>query len=190
MNKFFLALVLLAPMAQADWQLDNEQSRLSFVSTKAGAVAEVHYFEQLEGGVDEQGELALSIQLASVQTAIDIRNQRMRELLFQTERFPSATLTATLDSAALDALPPGSQSTMQLEALLRIRDQQLPLAVEVTVARLDAQTLLVQSRQPLVVYASQLGLSDGVEALREVAGLPSISPAVPVSFNLTFREGG
>lgn len=69
-------------------------------------------------------------------------------------------------------------------------DQQLPLAVEVTVARLDAQTLLVQSRQPLVVYASQLGLSDGVEALREVAGLPSISPAVPVSFNLTFREDG
>jgi len=38
----------------------------------------------------------------------------------------------------------------------------------------------------VVVNASLFNLADGVEALREIAGLPSISAAVPVSFVLSF----
>jgi hypothetical protein len=33
-----------------------------------------------------------------------------------------------------------------------------------------------------------VGLVAGIESLREIAGLPSISKAVPVSFVLTFDE--
>jgi hypothetical protein len=36
------------------------------------------------------------------------------------------------------------------------------------------------------VDAAKFGLSDGVEKLREIAGLDSISHAVPVSFVMTF----
>jgi hypothetical protein len=41
---------------------------------------------------------------------------------------------------------------------------------------------------PIVVSASQLNLQPGIEALREIAGLPSISYSVPVTFSLTFRR--
>jgi hypothetical protein len=51
---------------------------------------------------------------------------------------------------------------------------------------LTADRLLVSSVRPVIVNAGPLGLDEGVERLREAAGLPSISPAVPVTFQLTF----
>jgi hypothetical protein len=47
---------------------------------------------------------------------------------------------------------------------------------------------MVSSRKPVIVNAASVDLADGIEALREVANLPSISKAVPVSFVLTFEE--
>jgi hypothetical protein len=57
-----------------------------------------------------------------------------------------------------------------------------------TVAKLGRQRLLVTSERPLLLNAADVGLADGVERLREIAGLPSISPAVPVSFVLLFES--
>jgi hypothetical protein len=42
----------------------------------------------------------------------------------------------------------------------------------------------------VIVNAANLGLADGLEKLREIAGLPSISKAVPVSFVLVFEKDG
>jgi len=46
---------------------------------------------------------------------------------------------------------------------------------------------LVVSERPVVISATQFGLAEGVESLRKIAGLPSISVAVPVSFVLSFN---
>ena len=45
--------------AQADWYLDNESSRLSFISTKAGNLSEVHRFLTLHGRIDAKGAARL-----------------------------------------------------------------------------------------------------------------------------------
>jgi hypothetical protein len=42
--------------------------------------------------------------------------------------------------------------------------------------------------KPIVVTADEFGLQAGIEALREVAGLPSISRAVPISFTVLFDQ--
>ena len=170
----------------AQWNLDNDDSRLSFVSTKAGAAAEVHHFKALEGQVSETGQVTLSIDLDSVDTAIEIRDERMREMLFETGRYPTATLAATVDMAAVNALEAGNSMTVTSEAQLMLHGTTLSLTTDMTVMRLSDTRLVVVSRQPLIVNASQVGLVEGVERLREVAGLPSISPAVPVSYILAF----
>ena len=54
--------------------------------------------------------------------------------------------------------------------------------------RLDADTLLVAGTEPLLIEASKFGLSESVEKLRAIAGLPSISEAVPVVFVVTFTQ--
>ena len=55
-------------------------------------------------------------------------------------------------------------------------------------ARSGDSTLLVATRKPVVVNAPAFNLTDGVEALRAIAGLPNISLAVPVSFVLEFER--
>lgn len=178
----------LSATAAADWAIDNDHSRLSFVSIKADTIAEVHHFQELEGGLAADGSFVLTIMLASVETNIPIRNERMRELFFDTSEFPTATLTSNLDLSPLLDLAVGGQTTMVAEAQLELLGNSNPLTIETTVARLDANTLLVSSAQPIVINAGDFELTQGVEQLREIAGLPSISPAVPVSFRLTLRE--
>jgi polyisoprenoid-binding protein YceI len=173
--------------AGAHWTLDNDMSQLSFVTIKAGSAAEVHHFNEIEGRVDDKGNVTLSIDLASVDTAIEIRDQRMREMLFETGRYPSATLVGNVDTAVLNAMSAGTSANMTMEGQLMLHGTTVSVTVDMTVLRMTDTRLVVVSRKPMIVNASQVGLLDGVEKLREVAGLPSISPAVPVSFVLSFE---
>ena len=59
---------------------------------------------------------------------------------------------------------------------------------DVLVVPVDGNTVNVTTVAPIVVNANGLELVAGIEALREVAGLPSISYSVPVTFSLTFRR--
>ncbi len=178
----------LSGTAVADWTLDGNHSRLSFVSTKAGNVAEVHRFTDLSGRLQDDGRLEITVNMDSVDTAIAIRDERMRELLFETERWPEASILAQLDMAALGELAVGDQGELTAEAQLDVHGETVNITISADVARLDSATLVATSSQPLVVNAGQLGLADGIEKLRDIAGLPSISPAVPVTFRLTLRQ--
>ena len=186
---FTTLLILQALPAQADWRLDNSGSQLSFVSTKAADVAEVHTFRELSGSVGTDGHARVVIQLASVDTLIPIRDERMREVLFQTELFPTATVDARLDIARLQRMAVSTSEVLTTEILLSMGETQLPLTAEILVTRIAPERVLVATLKPIVVNAGAVALADGVEALREIAGLPSISKAVPVTFVLQFVAG-
>lgn len=179
---------LLSNLAMADWSLNNGASTLSFVSTKAEHVAEVHTFDVLSGEIADDGSVSVTIELASVNTLIPIRNERMQAMLFETNLFPEATIEANIDLDALAAMPPGGSETMQLNFSLSMRDTSRSYTADVMVTRLE-DALVATTLKPIVVTADDFGLQTGVEALREVAGLPSISRAVPVSFTVLFDQG-
>lgn len=172
----------------AAWSLDNDASQVSFVSVKAGDAGEVHRFTEISGGLTAEGSASVTIQLASVDTLIPLRDERMREMLFQTNLFPTALLSTNIDMDALAALAPGDSMDMTANLTLDLHGQQISLAAEMIVARLGDHRLMVSSRKPLIVNAASVDLVKGIEALREIANLPSISKAVPVSFVLSFVE--
>ena len=172
----------------ASWSLDNDASQVSFVSVKAGDAGEVHRFTEISGSLTAGGNASVTIQLASVDTLIPLRDERMREMLFETELFPTATLSTSIDMDTLNAIEPGDSMDMTASLTLDLRGQQLALSAEMIVARLGDQRLMVSSRKPLIVNAASVDLVNGIEALRAIANLPSISKAVPVSFVLTFDE--
>lgn len=186
--KTIFVLNVVATPAFAAWTLDNAESQVSFVSVKAGDAGEAHRFRELSGSLADDGQASVVIQLASVDTMIPVRDERMREMLFETEIFPTATLSATIDMDALQSIAPGDSMDMAANLTLDLRDQQVELPAEMIVARLGDHKLLVSSRKPIIVNAASVGLVDGIEALRAVANLPSISKAVPVSFVLTFED--
>lgn len=184
-----LLIALAVPsITSAHWSLNNEASTLSFVTVKAEHVAEVHTFDVLSGEIDDDGNVDITIELASVNTLIPIRNERMQAMLFETNLFPQGNIEAQIDLDAMTALEAGSSETMQLNFTLSMHDTSRSYTAEVMVTRLDSG-LVASTRKPIVVTAEEFGLQSGVEALREVAGLPSISRAVPVSFTVVFDQG-
>ena len=182
-----ISLIVAGPCFAA-WTLDNDTSQVSFVSVKAGDAGEVHRFTEISGKLSADGKASVTIQLASVDTLIPLRDERMRELLFQTGIFPTASLSTDIDMDALSAIEPGNSMDMAANLTLDLHGQQLSLAAEMIVARLGNHRLMVSSRKPVIVNAASVDLVNGIEALREIANLPSISKAVPVSFVLTFDE--
>jgi polyisoprenoid-binding protein YceI len=182
------ALLLGACDVRADWTLDNAGSSLSFVTVKAIDVAEVHTFKELSGSVGTDGHARVVIQLASVDTLIPIRDERMREILFQTDLFPTATVDTRIEPGRFEALPAGTSERLSADLTLSIRDVELPVTAEILVTRLASDRILVATTKPVIINAAAVSLAEGVEELREVAGLPSISKAVPVSFILQFTS--
>ena len=182
-----LLCLTLAPLsAQADWTLQNDQSKLHFASIKAGNLAEVHHFTELACNVSDSGAVTLTINTASVETLIPIRNDRMRDMLFQSGVFPNATFTAQLDPEALAAVTTGVSRQLEVSGELSIRENAVPVSATLLATRVGEGSLVVSTIAPIMVDAARLGLGEGVEMLREVAGLPSISTAVPVTFSLSF----
>ncbi len=182
-----ISLIVAGPCFAA-WTLDNDSSQVSFVSVKAGDAGEVHRFTEISGELSSGGNASVTIQLASVDTLIPLRDERMREMLFQTNLFPTASLSTNIEMDALNAIEPGDSMDMAANLMLELHGQQLSLAAEMIVARLGDHRLMVSSRKPVIVNAASVDLVNGIEALREIANLPSISKAVPVSFVLTFEE--
>ena len=172
------------------WTLVNDASRLSFVSVKAADIAEVHHFGTLSGTVGPDGTATLEIPLETVNTGVEIRDQRMKDLLFETAKFPTAKLEAKVDLAPISALPIGAQMRSPLSGTLTLHGMSAPVSAEVAVTRTADDRVVVASLDPLVVNAGSFGLAPGLGELQKLAKLPSITPDVPVSFQLTFARGG
>lgn len=172
------------------WALDPAASRLSFVSVKGAEIAEVHHFRDLSGEVAPDGTARLEIPLDSVETGIPIRNERMREFLFETGVFPKATLTVRVDPAKLAGLAVGEQLRIPLAGELSLHGVTAPVETEVSVTRAGDRRVVVASLDPLVVNAGTFGLEEGVTKLMQLAGLDSIASDVPVAFQLTFTARG
>lgn len=182
------AMLLLIPVAGAwgQWELDATESSLNFVSIKNDALAEIHSFSSLRGTIGSDGKVQLTIALDSVETLIEIRNERMRELLFETVKFPLATITAALDRDLLAELGKGGTVAVDLPVTLSLHGVEKTLNVSVVAIGQGGGTFRVFTPSPVIVNAADFGLGAGVTALQTVAGLQAISSAVPVTLHLVF----
>jgi len=181
-------LVLGASPVLADWTLDPERSAVTYVTIKSTNIPENNHFKEMRGQIDATGQVVVTLMLDSVETLVPIRNERMREILFDTANYKDAELKARIDPKALESLPVGQIQRMAAEGQLTLHGQSQTLTLSMMVGRLDADTLMVAGTEPLLIEASKFGLSEGVEKLRAIAGLPSISEAVPVVFVVTFTQ--
>ena len=181
-----LTLLLTAGAARAQWELDNDKSTVNFVSIKNDKVAEIHSFTSLVGYIGADGKVQLGIDLDSVETLIPIRNERMRELLFDTAKFPAANISAQVDPVILAAAADGGVVTADLPITLSLHGIEQILTAPVVVVGEGDNRLRVLTSRPVMVNAVDFGLDSGITALREIAGLKAISVAVPVTLQLVF----
>ena len=132
----FVAVLFLASSAAAHWELDNNSSTLSFVTVKADHVGEVHTFDQLSGDINDDGSVQITIELASVNTLIDIRNERMQNMLFETNLFPQATISGEIDLDAVAAMDAGVSQAISVDFDLAIHGESSSYTADVLVLSL------------------------------------------------------
>ena len=180
-----LLLALCLP-AHANWHLDGESSRLSFVTTKNGEITEVSRFLVLHGKVDRKGAARLSIEMDSISSGIPLRDERMRNDLFEFARYPEATVQAQLDLRPINDLANGAQVELRLPLTVNLHGKQHTYNALLLATRLDERRFQVVTLEPLMLRAEDFHLTPGLDALRKMAGLSSISPSVPVSAVLIF----
>ncbi|AWA38313.1 YceI family protein [Pseudomonas sp. 22105] len=181
-----LLLGAAALPVQANWYLDGESSRLSFVSTKNANVSEVQRFLVLHGKVDPDGRAEVEVELDSINSGIPLRDERMRKELFQIEQFPEATITTQIDLRPINDLAPGAQLELRLPLTVNLHGKQHEYPAELLATRLDDRRFQVVTLEPLVISAEDFDLLPGLESLRNLAGLSAISLSVPVGAVLIF----
>jgi polyisoprenoid-binding protein YceI len=183
-----LSFVLFSSTSFAlEAELQPNNSQLNFVSIKKSAIAEIHEFQSLAGSIDSTGKVSIEIDLASVNTNVAIRDDRMKSFFFETDRFSKAILTANIDMKSLDALTKGDSVQKTLEATLDLHGESVVISIDAIVTKLANKQLSVVSAQPIIINTSDFKLVEGVDKLRKLAGLSAISQAVPVTFALTFN---
>lgn len=180
-------MLVTSMAAQADWQLNNQKSSLNFLSVKKVHIAEVFHITRLAGQLNDAGELSIQLDLDSIETNIGIRNDRMREHLFETSKFKTATLTSQLPAEIMQTAKDGGFSNAEVDATLNFHGLEKPLKVKVSLMS-DGQQILASSSQPVVLSSETFGLTAGIDKLKSLAGLDNIGHTVPVSFSLMLEQ--
>jgi polyisoprenoid-binding protein YceI len=181
-------LGLISLSANADWNLNNADSSLYYVTSKAAAISEVNTFTNLNGVISNSGTASLEIDLASVDTAIEIRDQRVRDILFEIEQYPTASIGIEINSSELANMAAGTSMISNYDYNLSLHGISAALNTDLRLTKVSDSRIEIQPAQPIIIGAGLFGLAEGVEALREVAGLPSINPNVVVDFSLFYDE--
>jgi polyisoprenoid-binding protein YceI len=182
-------LAVCTTTVQAAWQLVSDKSQLSYTTTKVftGAeksAAENNRFAKLEGKVGDNGMAEVRVLLDSVNTNVAIRDERMRKIVFQTEKFPAATVSAQVPANVLS-----EQGLHQIDLTLQLElhGMQKSMTVPVSVVN-ESNRILVTSMSPVLIEAADFGLDGGILELTKLAGLMFIPTTVPVSFSLVFQQ--
>lgn len=168
------------------WTLAPSSSFINFVSTKKIHVVESHRFDSLDGIVDSDGLALLQISLDSVNTGVALRDQRMRDLFFETSDYPIAEITTQVDLSRLEALSVGEQHADNYQVNLNLHGLTMTLDVPLSVRRLSESQTLVRSEKPVLLNALDFNFSQGLAELQSLANLSSISQVVPVDLFLVF----
>ena len=171
----------MAPV-QADWTV-SDSSRIGFVSIKNNRIGENNAFERVSGSISESGQVAVSVDLSSVETGIDIRNERLQKMLFEVASFPTASIDAALSDGQIAALRAGGARAESVSVNISLHGKTVSKTANVSVSS-SGGDVRVTTTQPIVITAQEFGLESGVAALQQIAGLNAISRSIPVTVDL------
>jgi OOP family OmpA-OmpF porin len=170
-----------------DWRLNPKTSRIYMQSVKKNALFETHKFTVVEGTIGQDGAALVKIELASINTGVDLRDVRMRFLLFETFKFPFAEISTKLDKTDLQSLLTTTRMPLDLTFKINLHGIEKDIKTRVMVTRIVDNAVSVATIKPIIVKASDFGLAPGIAKLTEAVGGILIAPAASITFDLVFE---
>jgi outer membrane protein OmpA-like peptidoglycan-associated protein len=172
-----------------DWLLNASASHFYMQTAKANAIIETHQFTGLEGHISNAGDASVKIDLTSVASGIDVRDVRMRFLLFETYKFPNAEITAKLEMPRLQELLKTTRITYPLKFTVSLHGMSKEIEAPVYVTRLNDKSVSVMTAKPIIVTADTFALAAGIAKLSEAVNGTPIVTAASITFDLVFETG-
>ena len=196
LSGFFLAICLIGTAAHTQdnplapgWTLVAKSSKLQFQSVKNMSKVETSSFASYNGHIDPDGRAIITVQLDSVDTKIDLRNVRMRFLLFETFLHPEAFVNLTINAADFSALATARRQTFAVSFELDLHGVKQQMQTDVVATLITNDMVSVASTAPVLVAFDQFNLMDGMQKLQEAANV-TITPSGLVSFDFVFQRDG
>lgn len=184
---FILALSLaFTSLSFADWSL-QQPSSINFLTSKNTHTTEIQQFTKFDATINDSGFAIINIDLASVDTRIDIRDERMQEHLFESARFSQASFETKIPVTVLAQVSGGQQTQFELKGKISLHGEQVQAHCRVLISPNKDKTITVTSITPMLIDAKSFNLVAGINKLKEIAGLKSITYTVPLSFSLSFK---
>lgn len=180
----FAVTAVTTALADVPWELDLAESELGLTSTKNSQISERHTLRFSSGNISAGGKARVEVDLGSIETRIPIRNERMLKFLFGSET--SAMVSVDLDTEMIVPLANGETRSLSPTVVITANNHEVLLPVTLSATVADGSKVRVSGSGELDVAA--LGYRAGIEMLREIAGLKSISLNVPIDFVLVFHD--
>lgn len=180
--------VIFTNSALADWNLDSNNSKLSYGTIKNGFIGESNTFKTISGTIEDNGHININIDLASVDTKLELRDQRMRDIFFKIAENANAKLTGDMNLEAHHDQQIGTSRVIEATIALELVGQKVDMDVMLLVTRLAENKVMVTPHDVIFVDVEDFELAGAIETLRELAGLETIATVAPMSFYLTFEK--
>ncbi len=184
----FAATVIYSNSAMADWTLDADSSNISYGTIKNGMIGESNTFKTISGTIDNDGHVNIDIALASVDTQLELRDERMRDIVFKVAENVSAKLTGDMNLQAHNDQDVGTSRVIEATIAMELVGQKVEHDVMLVVTRLAENKVMVVPHGVIFIDVEDYELLDAIEELRNLAGLDTIETVVPMSFYLTFTK--
>jgi len=181
-----LLLSVLFSISVHAWSLDSENSTVSFISIKKGNIGESHIFSDVTGTIKES-VANVTIKPDSIDSRVPIRNERMREFLFETDTYPTIDIRADV-TEILSKLSPGMSKLVSLPIQVSMHGASKEHLLEARVSMLSDSTMIVSTSTPLLVRAADYNMVDGIVKLASLVNNLPIAESIPVSFSLSFSQ--
>jgi OmpA-OmpF porin, OOP family len=171
-----------------EWLLNSSASHFYMQTAKAAAIMETHQFTGLEGRVSKDGDASVKIDLTSVASGVDVRDVRMRFLLFETYKFPNAEITAKVDMSKLQELMT-ARVMYPMKFTLTMHGVTKEIEAPVYVTRISDKSVSIATAKPIIITAESFGLVAGIAKLSEAVNGTPIVAAAGFTFDLVFETG-
>ncbi|MEP3891330.1 MAG: YceI family protein [Hellea sp.] len=174
--------------SHADWKLVPEESGMTYITLKNRDLAEINTFREIEGTVTPAGHAEIIIDLNSVDTNNEVRDDRLKSLLFQTDSYPKAKISSVIDMVKLEQLAIGESQTLLLDMNISLHSASLQRDFYVLATRLEKDKVVVTNKAPLILHAQDFGFMSAIEELRNLASLDEITPIVTATVSFVFER--
>jgi polyisoprenoid-binding protein YceI len=173
--------------AASKYMVDSNNSVVNFSTIKKQYVVEPAVFEGVTGSISNSGKVEINIDLSSVNTNISIRDQRLKALFFKVVKFPQASVKATIDMKKIKSIR--HYKRMEIPAILEFYGISKEIKLEVLIAKVYKNKLLITSMKPIIINAKDYGIpAKNLMVLSKTVGGLSLSDKVAVNFVLSFAH--